>query len=245
MFDLFLEAYVRFFTSFLPALAIGALVVSATAAKVPSSEVGKAVFMTAGFLGIWHALAAFATAEGLVMPPATMMGPPYVLMLMFGGAFGVWALARLTSLGRAITEHTDQSILMAYQLPRVMGGVFLIGWANGTIPWQFALPAGIGDIWAGVAAWKAMRATQRGDSNARILVWRANIIGLVDFAVAIVTGLITSVGFMHLLSHDAPNIINAWPLGLFPSFFVGTFMAAHALSIGQLRRTNRRATLAV
>ena len=245
MFDLFLEAYVRFFASFLPAIAVGAVVLSATAANVPFPKIAKAVFVTAGFLGIWHALAAWATQAGYVMPPETASEPPYVLMLFFGGAFGLWALARFTPTGRQITDTTDQMLLMGYQLPRVMGGVFLIGWANGSIPWQFALPAGLGDIWAGVAAWQAIRAMKRGDPNAERLVWRANIIGLADFAVAMTTGLITSVGFMHLLSLDAPNIINAWPLGLFPSFFVGTFLTVHMLSIGSLRRANRYASLAV
>lgn len=124
-----------------------------------------------------------------------------------------------------------------------MGWIFVLGWLLGAIPWQFALPAGLGDIWAGVASYRAMRAVNRGDEDADRKVLRANIIGLGDFAVAVATGLITSEGFLHLLSKEAPNIINAWPLGLFPAFFVPIFIAFHLVSLGKLRQARRQSAV--
>lgn len=238
VFDLFLEAYVRFFTSFLPAIALGAVGFAAATARLPLPQTIKAVGVTAVFIGLWQTLATWATIEGYVMPPPTIAEPPYVLVLMLGGALGLWALARFTKTGRQLTDDLDQRLLMAYQIPRIMGGVFLVGWIAGAIPWEFALPAGLGDIWAGIAGWQALRALERGSPDARRLVMRANVIGLVDFIIAVLTGVITSAGFIHILSLDAPNIINAWPLGLFPSFFVGTFITVHLLSLGALRRSD-------
>lgn len=66
---------------------------------------------------------------------------------------------------------------------------------------------------------------------------RANIIGLVDFVVAITAGLLISEGFAQMLSIDAANIINEYPLALFPAFFVPMFFAFHLFSLGKLRRS--------
>ena len=109
----------------------------------------------------------------------------------------------------------------------------------GALPWQFAIPAGIGDIWAGIAGYQAYVALKTGAPDARAKLVRANIIGLADFVVAVGTGLITSEGFLHLLSHDAPNIINLHPLSMFPAFFVPIFLAFHLLSISRLRQMRK------
>src|ERR1700752_4163211 len=42
--------------------------------------------------------------------------------------------------------------LVAAQSYRVAGGIFLVLWAGGRLPWQFALPAGIGDVTTGIVA---------------------------------------------------------------------------------------------
>ncbi|MBX2853682.1 MAG: hypothetical protein KTR21_01765 [Rhodobacteraceae bacterium] len=230
----FLEAYVLAFAVLLPAMfvllaAIGALGAGFTHARTIGVSAGLAAFF-----GLWFALASAMAKTELLMPPPTLTDPPYVLMLMIGGALTLWGLARFTADGRAITGSLDQSHLIGFQMPRVMGGVFLIGWALGAIPWQFAIPAGLGDIWAGVAAYQAMQAVRRGDADADRQVLRANIIGLADFVIAVTTGLITSEGFLHLLSQDAPNIINHYPLALFPGFFVAMFTAAHFISLSRL-----------
>lgn len=93
-------------------------------------------------------------------------------MFLFGGATLIWGLAWLTPLGRHITEATSLSAIAAFQIPRIMGGLFLIGWIAGDIPALFALPAGLGDILAGIAGWQASRALAKGEPNARSF-WRA------------------------------------------------------------------------
>lgn len=239
MFATFLESYVLFFAVFLPATVLTIVAVNAVRAGLTQRQVVLATTMTAFIFGGWYALASWAGLKDLLMPPPTVMDPPIVLMFLFGGAFLLWALARLTTLGRAISDQASQAYLIGFQIPRVMGFVFLLGWALGAIPWQFAIPAGIGDIWAGIAGYQAMKAVSRGDADAEAKVLRANLIGMGDFVVAVVTGLITSEGFLHLLSQDAPNIINHYPLALFPAFFVPIFLAFHFISLSKLRQTRR------
>ena len=235
MFTTLMESYVHFFVILLPAGVIGLLAAGAAGAGLSRAETGRAAVLAAAFLSVWGALALYLAPRNLLLPPPVFGDPPYVLMLMLGGAATLWALGRLTTPGRRITDGVDPSLLIGFQIPRVMGFVFLIGWAMGEIPWQFALPAGLGDIWAGIAGYQAMRAVQRGDADADRQVWRANLIGLGDFVVAVSTGLITSEGFLHLLAHDAPNIINHYPLALFPGFFVGIFIGVHLISLSRLR----------
>ncbi|MDI3336266.1 hypothetical protein QKW60_07600 [Defluviimonas aestuarii] len=235
MFQLFLEFYVHAFAVLLPAGATAIIAIYALRAGLPRRMIVTATLGLATLFALWHAGAAAMTEAGLIMPPPTLLDPPYVMMFLIGGAVLLWALARLTSAGRSITDTMGQDVLIGVQSFRVMGWVFVLGWALGAIPWQFALPAGLGDIWAGVAGYRAMRAVNRGAPDADAMVFRANIIGLADFAVAVFTGLITSQGFLHLLAQDNPNIINAWPLGLFPAFFVPIFIAFHLLSLGRLR----------
>ncbi len=244
MLDLFLDIYVRAFAVLLPAGATAIAAVYAVRAGLDRRVVLAAGLTLATLFALWHGAAAAMTAAGLMLPPPTLAAPPYVLMFLFGGAFALWALARLTATGRRISYAIGQETLIGFQSFRVMGWVFLLGWALGEIPWQFAIPAGLGDIWAGIAGFRAMRAVNRGAAEADRLVLRANVIGLADFAVAVATGLITSEGFLHLLAHESPNIINEYPLGLFPGFFVPIFIAFHLLSLGRLRETRRLAATA-
>ena len=237
MFDLFLDAYVRFFAVLLPGLVVVIIGLNALKAGLAPARAMTVAAGLAVLFGVWFALASAMAHAGLLMPPPTLASPPFVMMLLLGGAGLLWALARLTPLGRTITDATDQSFLIGFQIPRIMGAVFLVGWAVGAIPWEFALPAGLGDIWAGVAGYKAMQAVRNGDPQADRKVLRANVIGLADFAVAVFMGLMTSEGFLHLLSRDTPNIINAYPLALFPGFFVALFLAAHFVSLSRLART--------
>src|SRR5258707_8663540 len=49
----------------------------------------------------------------------------------------------------AIPKRHQAYVALVY---RVAGGIFLVLWAGGRLPWQFALPAGIGDVTTGIVA---------------------------------------------------------------------------------------------
>ena len=174
------------------------------------------------------------------MVPATVLDPPVVLFSMLGGAALLWVLATRTQTGRAVVAQLDQGLLVAFQIPRVMGAIFLVGWAAGIIPWQFALLAGLGDIWAGIEGYRAWRACADDAADAKAKVLRANIVGLADFVVAVLTGIATSDGFAHLMAHETPNIINLHPLAMFPGYFVAIFLAFHFVSLSKLRHDSSR-----
>lgn len=241
MFDLLIEFYVRAFIVLIPALFVANIALNANRAGFTPDRAIKTVTLMGIVFGIWAALAIHAAETGMLMPPETISDIPWIAVFLIGGSLSLVALAFLTETGRAILDATDQRMLIAPQILRIMGGVFVIGWLIGRVPWQFALPAGIGDVLAGLAALSAYRALSRGDSNAAALTRRANIIGLVDFALAVSTGLMTSEGLFHVMSLDHPNIINQYPLAMFPAFFVPSFLALHIFSLRKLAKSDPRA----
>lgn len=232
--------YVQIFLILLPAAILSLLATGAARAQLATSRTARAFGLVAAILGTWAAAAIPLARDGVLMPPPTVLDPPYVLIPLIGGALLLWALGRFTATGRAILGGLDQRHLIGFQVFRVMGALFLVGWITGDIPWQFALPAGLGDVWAGIAAMQALSALNQGAPDARAKVLWANGVGLADFVVAVSTGLMTSEGFLHVLAHTNPNIINMYPLAMFPAFFVPLFIACHVFSLSAPDREARR-----
>src|SRR5689334_21266556 len=129
--------------------------------------------------------------------------------------------------------------LVALQLYRVYGSVFLVAGLRGVLPGAFALPAGIGDVLTGLFAVPAAIAVATGTPQGRRAAIAWNIFGLADFAVAITLGLITSPGPLQLIVPDVPSIgAGGYPNVLTPAFVVPSSILLHALSLRQLRRRN-------
>jgi hypothetical protein len=127
--------------------------------------------------------------------------------------------------------------LVALQLYRVYGGVFLVAGLRGELPGVFGLPAGIGDVLTGLFAVPAAMALAAGTAEGRkaAIVW--NLFGLLDFAVAVTLGFITSPGQFQLIIPDVPSIgAGAYPNVLTPAFVVPSSVLLHALSLRQLIR---------
>lgn len=245
MLTAFLQAYVMIIAVVLVGSVIAAVAVSAHQSGMSLRRVMHGIGGLAMVLGVWFGLTHWATQTGVVMPAATLGEPPWALILMLGGALSLFALANLTGFGRAVVANMDQRWLIGLQSLRIMGWIFVALWLVGAMPWQFALPAGIGDVAVGISAWLAWRATDRGEHGAESRYWRVNIFGLVDFVAAVSTGLLTTVGFAHIWALENPNIILAYPLGLFPAFFVGVFIAIHMVSLQKLMGHKRAVKLAM
>ncbi|OUS34256.1 hypothetical protein A9Q94_16910 [Rhodobacterales bacterium 56_14_T64] len=244
MFESIATSYLQVFAVILPALALSLVTIGATRAGLSITRTSFVVGGLAALFGVWYALVVALAKAGILMPPVELTDPPYALMPLLGGAFFLWALGRFTATGRIILHNLDHTHLISIQSLRLMGGLFVVGWAMGVLPWQFALPAGIGDIMAGIAAIQATRAAHRGDANAEHLIRRASIVGLLDFVVAVSTGIMTSPGVLQLMAFDTPNIINAYPLALFPMFVVPIFIAFQLFSLQALRRSTVQAVTA-
>ena len=69
-----------------------------------------------------------------------------------------------------------------------------------------------------------------------------NILGLVDFAIAIGIGILSAPGPLQIIVPDRPNAqLGTFPTVMIPAFAVPSSILFHALSLRQLRRRTSHA----
>src|SRR5215467_8191576 len=211
------------------------------AARMPASA--KSRYVTAGVLSAvligWVALAQYLGAANTYFATADTAGAG-VPTVLFGlliplavAAIALWQSESIARLVSAIPLHW----LVAAQVYRVGGGQFLVLWADGRLPWQFALPAGIGDVATGIAAVVVAAQLARNALGAYRATYAWCLFGIADLIVAIAMGAMTSPGRPHLLAFDAPNLlITAYPLVMVPTFAVPLALMLHGLVLWRLQR---------
>ena len=202
----------------------------------------KSRYATAGVLSMvfigWEAVAQYLGAANTYL--ATIENPPAVPTILFGlliplavATIGLWQSDNIARLVSAIPLHW----LVAAQVYRVGGGMFLVLWADGRLPWQFALPAGIGDVTTGIVAVVVAARLARNAIGAHRATYAWCLFGITDLVVAIAMGAMTSPGRVHLLALAAPNLLmTAYPLVMVPTFAVPLALMLHGLVLWRLRR---------
>jgi len=210
------------------------------AARMPASA--KSRYTTAVMLSVvlmgWVAVAQYLGAANAYL--ATIENPPAMPTVLFGlliplavAAIALWRSESIARLVSAIPLHW----LVAAQVYRIMGGIFLMLWAVGRLPWQFALPAGTGDVATGIVAVVVAAQLARNAIGARRATYAWSFFGIADLVVAVTMGAMTSPGRAHLLAFEAPNLlITSYPLVMVPTFAVPLALMLHGLVLWRLRR---------
>jgi hypothetical protein len=204
------------------------------AARMPASA--KSRYATAGVLSAvligWLAVAqslGVAATTGTTLPIVLsgLLIPPIV------GAIGLWRSESIARLVSAIPLHW----LVAAQVYRAAGGIVLVLWADGRIPWQFALPAGIGDVVTAGAALAVAALLARNAVGAHRAAYAWCLFGIADIVVATIMGAATSPAAAHLLALATPNLLIAsYPLVMHPFYGVPLGLMLHGLVLWRLRR---------
>jgi hypothetical protein len=197
--------------------------------------------LAAAALAIWFAGVLFLAAAGAFAASPTQ--PPLGIFLAVVLPPLLFALLyRLSRRFRDFAFAIDLRWLTAIQGWRVVGAMFLALYAFGLLPGLFAWPAGLGDAAVGLAAPFVLLAILRGSPNWQSRVFWLNIAGLIDFAGAIGTGVLTSNSSIGLLAAGVPRVnLGELPLSLVPSFAVPLWTIFHMISLLQLRRMARAA----
>jgi hypothetical protein len=233
------EYLVTFETALRPfVVAIGLGLIWMGAARMEGTA--RSRYGTAGALSavliVWLALAQnlgsanayFAAGNDAV--PTVLFGLLIPLMI---AAVGIRLSPRIASLVAAI----PLSWVVASQVYRIGGGIFLVLWADGRLPWQFALPAGIGDVTTGCFAVVVAALLAQKSPRALRAAYGWCLFGIADLVVAVAMGGMTSPGRVHVLAFDAPNLlISSYPLVMVPTFAVPLALMLHGLVLWQLRR---------
>jgi hypothetical protein len=208
------------------------------AARMPASAKSRyatAGVLSAAFIG-WLAVAQYLGAANTYFASTDTAVPTVLFALLIPlavAAIALWQSESVARLVSAIPLHW----LVAAQVYRVMGGIFLVLWAAGRMPWQFALPAGIGDVTTGIVAVVVAALLARNAIGAHRATYVWCLFGIADLVVAITMGAMTSPGRPHLLAFDAPNLlISSYPLVMIPTFGVPLALMLHGLVLLRLRR---------
>ncbi|MGH3293070.1 MAG: hypothetical protein ACRDP7_14790, partial [Trebonia sp.] len=117
----------------------------------------------------------------------------------------------------------------------VEGAAFLLTLALGHLPGLFALPAGLGDIAAGIAAPLVALRLAHGTGR-RAALW-FNAFGMTDLVTALTLGTLT--GFQLVNVTPSGAAISELPLALIPTAAVPLLFALHVTSVSALVRAPR------
>ncbi|HEY8106202.1 MAG TPA: hypothetical protein VIE46_08845 [Gemmatimonadales bacterium] len=196
----------------------------------------RVTLTSAVVLGAWLVLA-LASAPSTIPVDATGRSVvPIAFPLFGGGAFllVVGALI-LSDTWRRTVAAIPVERLVATQVFRLIGLIFIPLWAIGTLPAHFALPAGWGDVAVGITAPLAALALARRVRGARLLGLAWNTFGLIDLLSAVGLG----TGYLLLLFRPGTAIepagaLTAYPLVLIPTFAVPLGIILHLLTFRAL-----------
>ena len=224
------------FRSLVAAIALGLIWMGAVRMQAPAwSRYATAGALSVAFIA-WELVAQYLGSENAYFASSETAAPtlPFGLLIpLVVAAVALWRSESIARLVSAIPLHW----LVAAQVYRVAGGVFLVLWADGRLPWQFALPAGIGDVTTGVVAVVVAILLAQRATGARRAAYTWSFFGIADLVVAITMGALTSPGLPHLLAFDAPNLlISSYPLVMIPTFGVPIALMLHGLVLWRLQR---------
>lgn len=137
---------------------------------------------------------------------------------------------------RRFLARVPPATLVAMQVVRTVGVVFLVLEPRGVLPAHFALPAGLGDVAIGLAAPFVALALARRVRHARAAAIAWNVIGIVDLVAAVMLGALSTESSVRLF-HSSPSTeaMTALPLSTIPTFGVPLFVLLHIASLMVLR----------
>ncbi|NNC13573.1 hypothetical protein HII28_17025 [Planctomonas sp. JC2975] len=220
----------------IPAVTLRIVYRRARAAGTSRRSATTTVVVSALVALAWMSVLWWASASG-VLSRMTLLMP---------AAVTVWLLvvllwSRVSAVASALRAPDAASALIAPQVLRVAGIIFVLAMLIGRLPWLFALPAGLGDIAVGIAAPFVMRAVERG--RYRRAVW-FNVFGLLDLVVALALGALTGLSAATQVIPVVPSSaeLTQLPLVLIPTTAVPLAIALHVFDLVAIRRRVRSAS---
>jgi hypothetical protein len=157
--------------------------------------------------------------------------PPFGLPAVVLGLSAVLLLAyfRLATV-RAWVDALDLRTLVLLHVTRFVGLYFIVLSRRGLLPYDFAVPGGIGDIIIATLALVVVFAPLADASRARaIRIW--NVIGLIDITLVVLTA-----ARLNLANPLQMSAMTYLPLSLLPTFLVPLLIATHLIIYARLTR---------
>jgi hypothetical protein len=192
-------------------------------------------------LGGWFTASAVIAGHGWYHARLSH-GVPWMPVAVVGFFATLLALRRIPVVARALAAPGMVNRLeLPHSFRAAEGTAFLAIMALGHLPALFALPAGLGDIAAGIAAPLVARRLAQGGGR-RAALW-FSAFGMTDLAVALTLGALTGFQLINVTPSGAP--ISELPLVLIPTAAVPLLFALHITSVRALVRARRTPAPAV
>jgi hypothetical protein len=193
--------------------------------------------MAAAVLGGWLVASGLLARAG-AYHQASGQAAPWFGAAVAGTLLGLLLATRIPVVARILAAPGTPARLALPHTLRVVGVTFLLVMAQGHLPAVFALPAGLGDIAAGLAAPSVARRLARGGGRTRA-VW-FNLFGILDLVVALTIGFLAGLGpWQPLEVTPSTEPLSLLPLALVPTTAVPLAIALHLVALRQLRTVAR------
>lgn len=193
---------------------------------------------TAVLWGAWTGISAALAAAGIYRNPDAVV--PWLGVAAVGALLAALLGTRIPVVARILAAPGTTARLRWPHAVRVLGVLFLIAMAQGTLPALFALPAGLGDIAVGVFALLLARCSRPARA-----VW-FNVLGLADLVIAVTLGLFGGLSAHPILPVSPSTVaMSLLPLVLIPTTVVPLDAALHVVSMARPRRAARATAVPV
>ena len=183
-------------------------------------------------LGIWFLAALAVSVSGvLYRVPAPVVGAVNAALVSLSllAAFFVRPL-------RAWVQSLPLRGLVLFHVTRFVGVAFLVLYASGTLPGEFALFAGWGDIAVAASALAVVSLAVPVTDRLRwwaVLAW--NVFGLLD-----ILNVLRMAVRLGLADMDQIAVMTAFPMSLLPTFLVPLVIVTHVLIFVRLWQLRSR-----
>jgi hypothetical protein len=190
----------------------------------------------------WRWGAGLLLAVWLVVRLAMQISPPgggvlgakatvaFVVFGMVAGTLPLWISPTFRQLIRAM----PQTWIIGFHAGRLVGGVFLTLLDMKLLPAQFALPAGYGDVTVAVLSLPVvyLLATNKPYARTAAIAWK--LLGILDFVVALVTGVTYIPPFVRQLAMTGASTAYVNYVLIIPAYGVPIMSLFHVYSLHQL-----------
>jgi hypothetical protein len=211
--------------------ALMVLVVNTLITFVDVPRVAKVTL--AGMFGVWIGVAAAAAAAGWVAiaRPVPLVGLFVAVPLLAAALATAWPQARRAMLS------LPMPVMVAVNVVRVLGVLFLLLAAEGRLSGPFPYSAGWGDIITGAVAVPVLLLLKDGDARYTWVIAAWNLFGAADLVLAIAFGAASAEGSpLQLFSGPGSEAMQHLPWSFVPTVLVPIWLILHAIIAVQLRR---------
>lgn len=151
------------------------------------------------------------------LPPAAVQGIIVGLTVALLLSYFRWPALR------AWVDALDLRLLVLFHVTRFVGAYFLVLYRRGELPYDFAVPGGIGDVVVAALALPVALLPYAPDRQQRMIrIW--NVIGIVDILLVVVTA-----ARLNLADPSQLRALTYLPLSLLPTFLVPLIIASHVV----------------